>query len=51
MEPAVSPGLFDQLDLTPAQLKDIGHTVTGLEDIFADGFETGDTDQWDNTAP
>lgn len=51
MEPAVSPGLFDQLDLTPAQLKDVGHTVTGLDDIFADGFESEDTSEWDNTVP
>jgi len=51
MEPFTSPDIFDELDLTPAQLRDVGHTVNGFEEIFADGFESGDTSLWDSTAP
>jgi hypothetical protein len=51
MEPFTSPDIFDELDLTPAQLRDVGHTVNGFEEIFADGFESGDTTSWDNTTP
>jgi len=50
MEPFTSPDVFDQLDLTPAQFKDVGHTVTGFDEVFADGFETGDATNWDTTA-
>lgn len=51
MEPADNEDVFDQVDLTPAQFKDVGHTVTGLDNIFADGFESGDTTSWDGTVP
>lgn len=51
MEPFTSPDVFDQLDLTPAQFKDVGHTITGFDEVFADGFETGDTTNWDATSP
>jgi len=51
MEPFTSEDVFDQVDLTPAQFKDVGHTVIGGDDIFADGFESGDTTGWDNTVP
>jgi len=51
MEPFTSPDIFDELDLTPAQLRDVGHTVNGFEEIFADGFESGDTSLWDSTTP
>jgi len=51
MEPADNEDVFDDVDLTPAQFKDVGHTITGLDEVFADGFETGDTTEWDNTAP
>ncbi len=51
MEPFTSEEVYDDLDITPAQLKDIGQAVTGLDDVFADGFESGDTTQWDGTTP
>jgi hypothetical protein len=51
MEPFSSIYVFDQLDITPAQLKDIGQQVTGLDSIFSDGFESGDTTSWDGTVP
>jgi hypothetical protein len=51
MEPFSSIYVFDQLDITPAQLKDIGQQVTGLDGIFSDGFESGDTTSWDSTVP
>ena len=51
MEPFTSVDVFDQLDLTPAQFRDVGHTVLGFEDVFADGFESGGTGEWSNTAP
>jgi len=51
MEPFTSPDVFDHLDLTPAQFKDVGHTITGFDEVFADGFETGDTTNWDVTSP
>ncbi len=51
MEPFTSVDVFDQLDLTPAQFKDVGHTVTGFTEIFADGFESNDTGAWSSTTP
>lgn len=51
MEPFTSPDIFDELDLTPAQLKDVGHTVIGYEVVFNDDFESGDTGDWTNTSP
>ena len=51
MEPFTSPNIFDELDLTPAQLKDVGHTVNGFDNVFADGFESGNTSAWDITSP
>ena len=51
MEPFTSEEVFDQLDLTPAQFKDVGHTVTGYDSVFADGFESGDTTNWDTSTP
>lgn len=51
MEPFTSPDVFDQLDLTPAQFKDVGHTIIGADEVFADGFETGDTTRWAATSP
>ena len=51
MEPFTSLEVFDQLDLTPAQFKDVGHTIAGFDEVFADGFETGDTTNWDTTSP
>ena len=52
MEPYTSPYIpFDELDITPAQLQDVGFAVTGLDGIFSDGFESGDTTSWDGTAP
>lgn len=51
MEPFTSEEVFDQLDLTPAQFKDVGHTVTGFDSVFADGFESGDTSGWSNATP
>ena len=51
MEPFTSPDVFDQMDLTPAQFKDVGHTITGADVVFFDGFETGDTTNWDGSSP
>jgi hypothetical protein len=51
MEPFDSEDVFDDVDLTPALFKDVGHTIVGGANIFADGFETGDTTQWDGTTP
>ena len=51
MEPFTSLTIFDELDLTPAQLKDVGHTVTGLDDVFSDDFESGNTDAWSTVVP
>ena len=51
MEPFTSPDVFDQLDLTPAQFKDVGHTIIGADEVFADGFETGDTTAWSSASP
>ena len=51
MEPFTSVDVFDQLDLTPAQFKDVGHTINGFDGVFADGFETGNTTRWDATTP
>lgn len=51
MEPFTSEEVYDDLDITPAQLKDIGQAVTGFDDVFADGFESGDTSLWDSTTP
>ncbi len=51
MEPFTSPDVFDQLDLTPAQFKDVGHTITGFDEVFADGFESGTTSAWSSASP
>lgn len=51
MEPADNEDVFDDVDLTPYQFKDVGHTIVGGENIFADGFETGNTGAWSNTTP
>jgi len=51
MEPFTSPDIFDQLDLTPAQLKDVGHTVVGFDVVFNDDFESGDTSAWGGSSP
>jgi hypothetical protein len=52
MEPAATEDfIYDQVDLTPAQLKDVGHTIFGTDSIFTDGFESGDTTAWSNTVP
>lgn len=51
MEPFTSEDVFDQLDLTPAQLEDVGHTLIGVAAVFADGFENGDTTAWSSTVP
>lgn len=50
MEPFDNEDVFDQVDLTPAQFKDVGHTIVG-GDIFVDGFESGDTTAWSTTTP
>ncbi len=50
MEPFDNEAVFNEVDLTPWQFKDVGHTIFG-DDVFADGFETGDTTQWDGTTP
>jgi len=52
MEPFTSVNIhYNEVDLTPAQLRDVGHTVNGFDDIFADGFESGDTTVWSSTTP
>ncbi|MCU0304343.1 MAG: hypothetical protein MUC56_09840 [Thermoanaerobaculales bacterium] len=51
MEPFLSATLFDEVDLTPAQFRDVGHTVIGLDEIFADSFESGNTSGWSSTTP
>jgi len=52
MEPFTSETIaFDATDITPAQLKDVGHTVVGFDEIFDDGFETGGTTAWTSTTP
>jgi hypothetical protein len=51
MEPFTSPTVFGELDLTPAQLKDVGHTVNGFDAIFDDGFESGGVSIWTSPAP
>jgi hypothetical protein len=48
MEPFLSADLFDEVDMTPALFKDVGHTVSG---IFADGFESGGTAAWSSALP
>jgi len=50
MEPFDNEDVFDDVDLTPAQFKDVGHTIV-FPGIFTDGFESGDTTAWDNTVP
>lgn len=42
MEPFTSVDVFDQVDLRPAQFRDVGHTITGFDEIFSDGFESED---------
>ena len=51
MEPFDNEDVFDDVDLTPAQFRDVGHTITGLDSVFEDGFESGDTLRWDSTVP
>ncbi len=52
MEPFTSEDIiFDETDITPAQLKDVGHTLTSEEDAFFDGFESGNTSGWTSTVP
>ncbi len=51
MEPGDNEDVFDQVDLTPFEFMDVGHTIVGGENIFADGFESNDTGAWSNTAP
>jgi hypothetical protein len=51
MEPFDNEDVFDQVDLTPAQFMDVGHTIVGGGDIFADGFESNSTGAWSNTVP
>ncbi len=51
MEPFDNEDVFDDVDLTPAQFKDVGHTIVGGEIIFADGFESNDTGAWSSTTP
>ncbi len=51
MEPFDNEDVFDSVDLTPVQFKDVGHTIIGLAEVFADGFETGDTSMWDSATP
>ncbi len=48
MEPAITPDLTDDVDLTLQQYEDIGWT---LVDIFADGFESGDVTEWSSSTP
>lgn len=51
MEPAASPTLFDEVDMTPDLFVDIGHTVFGADVVFIDDFESGTTDAWDSVVP
>jgi len=51
MEPFASDTLFNDLDMTPDLLWDVGHTIIGVEVVFHDGFESGDTGAWANTTP
>lgn len=48
MEPAITPALTDDVDLTLEQFKDIGWNLTLL---FDDGFESGDCAAWDLAQP
>jgi hypothetical protein len=48
MEPAITPALTDDVDLTLEQFRDIGWTLLV---IFSDGFEGGDTSAWSATVP
>lgn len=48
MEPGISVTLGTDLDITPAQLNDVGHRIIY---IFQDGFEAGDTSAWTGTVP
>lgn len=48
MEPAITPALTDDVDLTLEQFLDIGWTLAA---IFADGFESGNTTEWSATVP
>lgn len=48
MEPAITPALTDDVDLTLEQFRDIGWTLLS---IFSDGFEGGDTAAWSATVP
>ncbi len=43
MEPAITPALTDDVDLTLEQFKDIGWILT---EIFSDGFESGNCARW-----
>ena len=47
MEPAINVDLFRKVDLTKAQLEDIGWKVVR----FADGFEWGDKTAWSTSTP
>ncbi len=51
MEPFLGPELLDDVDMTPDLFIDLGHTIFGAEDIFADGFELGDTSAWSGVSP
>lgn len=48
MEPSITSDLTDDVDLTLEQFKDIGWL---LNEIFTDGFESGDTALWSATSP
>ncbi len=48
MEPGISVTLSTDLDITPAELEDVGHRLIF---IFADGFEAGDTSAWSDEVP
>lgn len=48
MEPAITPALTDNVDLTLEQFKDIGWSLTLL---FDDGFESGDCAAWSLAQP
>lgn len=43
MEPAITPALTDDVDLTLEQFKDIGWILT---EVFSDGFESGNCARW-----
>lgn len=47
MEPAINVDLFRKVDLTKAQLEDVGWKVVR----FADGFEWGDKTAWSTSTP